>query len=532
MQTLPFIEFPAGQGGLNRSSNLTLVPPTDLTWVDGITAEQNSWQKEAGATAYNSPALGVQINAAWDFWSYTFVQETLAWLNDGRLVVLGPTGITKTLWMGTAGRMGWFFEAWLQAQYKCVIFCSGADVPQVYANAIIGGVDYQTQTQPIGIPSPDWSGANQPTMGFLQQFRAVYLGYTPHRAYFSSPRGHDLVGPSAGGIGDTGSFVAQLGDSVSLSVYPGEGQKLVGGVSFRQRCYLFKYPRGIYFVDETDPNIQNWQVLKITDAIGMPGPGCATATFDDVIFLDAEGYFHGLSAVRSFNQEEIPQLLPRQIGDFIRTQINLNALNLTRSVFYARKNQLIFALPAVGTTVLNRRLTFDYNYPGLVRILWSSRDVCPALALRRNNQVQEPMIGDTGGTLWRLDQTARDKGGLGYTGQFEHADTFVMGNGVQRANLNELQVTMQPEGNYNLTMEVQGDNTVLSTIAFSMQTPGAPVGSVSLDSDVLAGNTIANVRHRLVGDCHHVKLIGKNSNADENFSVAKCIVRYKPGRVA
>jgi hypothetical protein len=58
------------------------------------------------------------------------------------------------------------------------------------------------------------------------------------------------------------------------------------------------------------------------------------------------------------------------------------------------------------------------------------------------------------------------------------------------------------------------------------------VGSISLDSDVLAGQVIANVNHRLEGDCRYIKLIGKNANEDENFAVMSHLVRWSPGNEA
>lgn len=515
-QNLIPIEFICGEGGLNRLQNLTNFPETDLSWVESLTVENITWQKMAGAAKYNSSATPVGIYNIWDFFSAAFVQEMVGYLSDGRLVTIATDGtLTKTLRALTAtNTQGWFAEGWLDTATKAVFFFNGTDVPNVYT----GGAT----SADITAGSPDWTGANQPTAGFLHRFRLIAVGGTnKHRAYLSSPRNH-------------GDFSTEIGDSAQLNIYPGEGQRLVGGVSFRAKAYLFKYPRGIYFIDDSDPNIQNWQTPRVTNAIGVAGPGCVCAGENDVVILDTEGYFHGMSQVQTFDQEMIPPMFSREVSDFIRTNINLNALETTRSYFYGRKRLMIFALPGLGSSIPNRYLMIDYNSVA-PRLLWSSRDEAIGLTGRRNNKIEEPIICDSSGFIWRLDQSARNKGGAGYRSQYEYAEKPLIENGIRRMNLYELEVQFQPQGNYNLNVEVHkltNDGVAVETLTFSQQTAGIPVGSVSFDPDTLAGETIQTGRRRLHGDANYLKIIGYNDNADETFSVINHIVRGKPGRYA
>jgi hypothetical protein len=143
--------------------------------------------------------------------------------------------------------------------------------------------------------------------------------------------------------------------------------------------------------------------------------------------------------------------------------------------------------------------------------------------------IQKPSFGDTDGFLWQGDQTARSKDGAGYTAQYETVPASLVPGALTRGNLEQLHVVMQPQGNWDLTLEVLRDGVSSQTVAYSMQTPGAAAGSISLDSDVLAGQTIANVRHKISGDCRYVKLIGSNDNADENFAVMTHIVEFSKG---
>ena len=189
------------------------------------------------------------------------------------------------------------------------------------------------------------------------------------------------------------------------------------------------------------------------------------------------------------------------------------------------------AVPALGSAVNNRRIVGDLS-AGSLRILPSRRDTCSAIALRRATRTSppRPIIGDNAGFVWQLDQAARTKDGAGYRGQFEYAPRECYAGGSRRGNLAFLDVIFQEKGNYDLTVEVHRDGALSETKTFSQQSAGGAVGSFSLDSDVLGGTTIANRRHRIGGDALRVKLIGKNENAGEDFSVQDINLYYSPGR--
>ncbi len=505
---LQTLELPAGLGGLNRMKNLTQYPRTDLPMVETLTYEHNTWQKGGGADKYNSVALGGSILALRDFWDDNFVQSLMAHLSSGTWVTVGPSGVLSTLATLTPSAPGWFVEAWVNQQNKALFLFNGQDKPKYTTGSV--AVD-------ASMVSADWSAGNYPAFAFLHKSRLV--APLKHRAYLSSPQSHDQFGQLAL-------------DAGQLNIYPGEGQRIAAGISFREKAYLWKYPKGIYLIDDADTNIANWGTPKLTDAVGAAGPGCVVATEDDVVFLDSDGYFHQLSAVRTYRQESVPAMFPTELSDWFRSQINLNRLDLVRSAYYSRKRQLVFALPGTGSSVNNRLLTLDYNIADKVRIGWSTRDLCPSLTLRQNVATQQLLSGDGSGYVWILDQVTRAKDGAGYPGQYETPTVDVMDKGIRLANLCELQVVFNPVGNWDLTLEVHRDGQLGQTLLFSMQSSGGAVGSFSLDSDVLGGTTIQNATQRLEGDCKYLKLLGRNTHANQDFSVMNHLIRYTPGRHA
>lgn len=510
-QSLPGINFPAGIGGLNRTQNETLMPPEDLSWVDGITSELLVWSKEGGATPFNTAPLSTGIQSIWDFFSADFVQELVVALADNRLVTLSSSGIVKTLaTLPGGGLFNWFVEGFVDTTTKALFHFDGLNAPRFYT----GGASFDE----ISSPAADWHDTFQPHMAFLHRRRLVAMGGSnQHMLYLSSPRSHD-------------KFNANDGDTVILQCYPGEGQRLVGGISFREKAYVAKYPRGIWFINDQSYNIQEWEILPVTNAIGLAGPGCWTALEDDVVILGADGYFYTLSSVRTFKQEEVPPLFGVEISDFLRKQINLSRLDLVRSTYYARKKQAIFCLPGTGSGTVNRKLIIDLNLPGKMRLFWSTRDECTALTTWRNANLQEPLIGDSTGTVWRLDQTTKDKAGQGYLSQFEYGSFPILEKAIQSANLVDLQVVFAPAGNWDVVYEIHRDGKLSQTLYVSQQTTGGAIGSFSLDEDVLAGQVIQNAKRRLEGDCKYVKILGRNDQPGQDFSVMDHIIRYKPGR--
>ena len=61
------MQFPCGQGGIDRSKNYTIYPPNNLPMCDGLTIEDATWRKEAGAVKLNTVSLGAPIRGLYDF---------------------------------------------------------------------------------------------------------------------------------------------------------------------------------------------------------------------------------------------------------------------------------------------------------------------------------------------------------------------------------------------------------------------------------------------------------------------------------
>ncbi len=509
---LQALRFPCGRGGINRSKNLYDFPATDLTMSESLTTEFDTWQKEGGATPFNPSIGAVQLRGLFDFWSGANppAQELVAALSDGRLGTLDPSGLVKILKANFGDGFPVFAEGWNGAT-KALYVTNGTGPIQEYT----GGLT----TSDIPNPNPDWTVEKGFPTGLFQhraRLGAFGMSSRPHDLFLSLPAEH-------GNFKDAEAFRQE--------VEPGVGERIVAGLSWNKKAYVAKRPIGIYILLDQDPNLANWEIVGVNKAIGLPGPGCWAATDSDVILLATDGYFYSLSQVQTQGEEGATPLLPLETGTFIKEQLNTDRLDLVQMQWYAHKRQLHVVAPGVGSTVNTRRLIADLHDGNRLQFHLSRRDVAVSLALRRATTTSplKPIIGDDAGVVWSLDQATRSKGGAGYRGQFETGPQAFFPDALRMGNLEYVEVLFQEQGNYDLNVEVHRDGELSQTVAFSQQSVGSAVGSVSFDSDVLGGTTIANRRRRVGGDAARCKLIGYNDGAGQNFSVQEINVQFTPG---
>jgi hypothetical protein len=172
----------------------------------------------------------------------------------------------------------------------------------------------------LATPPADWS-SNYPTSGFVFEGRLCGFGNNndPHRLYFSTATNHeDFTG--------TGSF--------TLSIFPGEGERLSAAIPVQNGVLLFKYPRGIYFLDATNPVTTNWRVYKVSSKLGTPSQKCAVDIGKGIVFIDSSGfpYFVARDTSGSFVFSNIAEA--NSIKSFIKKELNSSIIKNKWFAFY------------------------------------------------------------------------------------------------------------------------------------------------------------------------------------------------------
>lgn len=514
------VEVPM-QGGLTGTKNQALIRPDQLIQALNISYDTGAVSKEGGAAKYNTTAItgSPNILAGWDWFPSDAVQRMIVVLSNGTVKKDSGAGTFPTTLVSgltVASTVPMFVEGGKEvaANNRKLFLFTGKNAVQELSG------DGATMAA-IATPPADWSGSNQPTFGSIHEQRLWGGGNLndPHRVYYSTTGTHgDFTGAGSG----------------TIAIYPGEGERLVGAISFKGLLICWKYPKGIYYVDTTDPTVANWKVRRVTLGTGGVSPMGQILTDDDIMFLDAAGNFQLMSATLEFGNMGTNNLSHRfQLTTFLKGNVNLSRLVFTRAIYYGHKREAHFTLSSLNAAVQDRRMVCDFNSPE-PRFRYSDRDTQDSLWLREDtDKIQHPMFGDNAGFVFFMDQDTKSKAGAGYNGQFQtpqldfsHVDLSL---GIRRKNGQFLELVAEPKGNWNLSVDVQWDGITVQTVTFNMGTGGVGLGTFVIGTDTLGGDTLINRKRRIVGGGRRFSLIARNSGAGEDFSISRFFLHFVLG---
>jgi hypothetical protein len=505
-----------GTGGQSGAKNQAAVRPDQLILANNLTFEGITIQKEGGATKYNSTAVSGTPNiiAGWD-WDHNGSTQRQVIVTDAGTILRDDgsgdfTATTLKSGLTVANQVPVFLECGLEAAgNNKKLFCfTGANVVQVLdGNA--------ATTSDLTTPPADWATTNQPKFGAVHEGRVWAGGNVndPHRLYYSTTTNHeDFTGAGSG----------------SLSIYPGESDRLVWAVSYKGYLVCAKHPHGVYVIDTTDPTVGNWKINRITGSIGGVGPRAMCVVENDIIFMDDSLNIYALSSVEQFGDLGTRSLTDTaSFGPYLRTEMDPTYLDNASAIFYPSKREAIFCMTSTGSTVNNRRLVIDYNIPDQPRFRVSDRDNCTCIWLYENtDNIRKPRVGDNAGFVWNLDEDSRNKDGSGYTGEFQtpHLDFSFIDPALGPLNTrwSWLEMQLEPEGDPNLSVDVYLDERLSETIQFSMGTgEGVALGTFILGTNALRDRAIISKRKSLHGRSRTISLKGSNGGANESFSLIK-----------
>ena len=481
-------QVPIGISGQTGTKNQTQVLPSHLITTDNITYENGTLQKEGGASKINSTALSTDVIAGWDWHPVIGDQRQIVVTDDGKVYREPDNGIYAEIATGltVTGITPVFVEggAEVAANDKKLFLLSGSNSVKVLSGD-------GTSLSNISNPPADWSGSDHPTAGVIHENRFWAFGNAsdPHRVYASLATDHE-------------DFTTT---PLQFSVFPGEGERIIAGASFKGLLILAKFPRGLYIINTTDPDTTNWKISKHSENIGMASPLAWVAIDDDILFMDSSGSFQILSTITEFGNLGNRNLSQTVDWDaFMRTNINKGQLDKVQAVYYVEKNLAMFAVAEAGQTLNSSIIGIDFNIPDQPRFRFSTRDDPTALWLRRDgDDIYRPAIGDPDGFTWDLDTLVRSKDGSGYIGSFrtpnDDLSELAPELGTKRKNFHFLELVVEPEGNWDLTVEVYIDDALSQIVTFNMGIDAGTLGSFVLGTDALGGDTLISRKRRING---------------------------------
>lgn len=501
----------AGTTFTNHAPGDRIVIDNETRIIETITSNTvldttTSWVKSnSGATYYTR--IGNRIITATS--GGNLFKEKPLTLTTGNIdAVLLKSGLSQS------ARPGRFVAAGKEAAAldRKLFYMNGVDPVQVLSGD-------GTSTTAIATPPLDWdtvaNEGEQPINGVVHQNRLVLFGNLndPHRAYFSDPDDHE-------------DFTSV--ESFDIRFRSDIGDRLFGAVSFQGILFFCKYPRGVFYLDDTSLTATEWVIRPKSESIGCaPTPYAMLSIDDDVLILDPNAHFHLLSAVDAFGGARASDVTLRLgLSKWTRDNVNLKLLSRAVSYWYPQKKLAVFYVPGTGDEENTLAIKFDFSgrerdLP--VKVSFSRRDTAGGVAVRRatDGGPETPIIGE-GAFVYLADQEARNKNGLGYTMSYRLPNTDLAHvDGSLRAKKKRpehLELIMEPVEEGTLTVDVLVDGVIKQTLTYDA-TKTREKRSLNVGSgwtfSINVSNSIAN------HDCKVLSHVFYFGLGDESYAVGE-----------
>lgn len=481
------------------------------------------------------------IFSVYDWWPQEGTQYTVTLSSDGRVYITASATDTQlaqneTIPVGTTTpRRAVFVECGGSAainvdSVKLLAIFTGQGAPGFFqGTSLLPGKAVYTPT--------DWT-ASYPVNGVVHNGRLFSFGNPnkPHTLYGSTIDNHQNFRLGV----ETGN--ASASSATYTHIHPGVGLRLYQGFSHKGLLFLLKFPRGVFYLDDTDLNPTGWKAAQVTDAMGCaPTPFSGILVDDGILFMSAAGQFFLITATTQGGVTVTDLSTRLYLDQWLQTHVNLTRLDQVVAAWDSTLKIAYFAVPSQinGTNSLTNDLLLMFDFRAFtkgeakVRVSYTYRDASQALAVRRNPSTYryEVMQADYAGNLWRLangvgnDERSVDSalpGNTpslsGYVGRFqishtdleEYMSQYDPTLGPMNKNFDWLGVEYVPNtgGNITVVEYVDGVAQPSQTVSLTQSGPrlaSAPgfteftiwAGSGSTVASELAGTTTAGLDLRV-----------------------------------
>jgi len=321
------------------------------TWANGVTtiAPWETTQTASAATRIAGPVLVTALNDNRTAQGFLQVEQPLAGSN-GAHGQLDYQTLVSSLAQVRPGRFVIGGKE-VATNLRKLFYLNAVDPVQVMAGDATSGAA-------IAKPALDWGtvrdSTKQPINGIVHsgpagQDSLILFGNLndPHRIYLSVPSNHEDFQTT--NLGSSSTISMRLASHI--------GRRLFGAAEFQGVLYFWKYPAGIFYLDDTVTDRTQWGYRIKSTALGCaPSPHAVLATDDDVIFCDPQGHFHLLSAVATLGGTRDSDIT-RALGlhSWTIDTVDIKALNTLVSAYDSQTKTAWFGL---------RSLQAPSNSPG------------------------------------------------------------------------------------------------------------------------------------------------------------------------
>lgn len=289
---------------------------------------------------------------------------------------------------------------------KMLAIFTGQSVPYAYRGS-------GTTPTPFSSPPTDWA-TSYPVNGVVHGARLHAIGVPskPHALYSSTIDNHQDFKTGT----ETGN--ASASSAAYTHIHPGYGQRLYCCHSHKGLLVLLKYPRGVFYLDDTDISPTGWKSQMVTDSMGCaPTPFASIEIDDGILFMAASGQFFLLTAQTNGGITVTDLSTRMYLDQWLQSNVNLTRLDQVVGAWDSTLKIAYFAVPSKQTGSSSNTndllLYFDFRAftrgDAKIRFGYTYRDQTQAITSRRNSSsyIYEVMAADYLGNVWKLGEDDR-----------------------------------------------------------------------------------------------------------------------------
>lgn len=375
-----------------------------------------------------------------------------------------------------------------------------------------------------------------PTTGIIYNGSLWVAGNqnNPHTVYQSNSENHE-------------DFVT-TGAITFTNVYPGEFEKVIALFSWKTRLYVGKYPKGLYYIDTSNPSAPIPD--RIGDSFGFVGPLCQSQALDNMYIGTTSGGVTSLTAVFSLGQTEQGDIF-KQIGcsQFIRDNTAQGAAFNRQMVYYEDKKQIITSYSSTGFT--NDTLVIIDMSGNNPCVTTYKKDNPNCLGLIKDYEfVPRPYYGANDGYIYSLDSPIKavgyyDPSGTlpyseteqGYLSRFQtpHLDFNWIFVGLQNTlqeidkHFDHLGITYESRGNWPLFADIFVDGRYKDTLTFNLSRGTFLDGAFPLDQALLQGTNPTSNIQPVSATGKRISVRFYSDGAGQDFRIISAVFYVRPG---
>lgn len=519
-------KIPIGRSGLITDLPQSDMPGSALVSALNVDFFDGHPQKDRGSRRYNDSALPSGVASLFDYWPTTTLQRLIAVCKNGKVYRFpNSTTYAEVTAIGAApsslGVSG--FVTMTQAgeeepgNQKKLMILTGRDPIQVIT------ADGVTRRN-ITTPTADWTGVTHPFAGLIYRGAFWCWGNDPHRIYKSDETDHeDFVSASA----------------KQWSVWPGEGERIIAGMVYRGRLFLLKYPSGLYYLVDSDNDVDNWYWAKSLDTFGAISPNSIAPVIDDILVANQCNSITSVAAAFQFGD-----IATSDVFNVMKNkQFPINEIDPSYSkrfaVYYENRQEVLFTFKSNTGVHPDRICKLSFRDKANPKISWNTKDQPNCLILWRDgSSVKRPMYGAEDGYVYVMDRENRWVGTDDPAASTSEAYTFDIETPAldfhelnpliadQQKNFDWLEVKYIPTGEIELSVDVVIDGVFSETLKFRLN-DRASLNAFQLDATRLTYETEVSKQQPLKGSGRRISFRCYNAGLGENVRLVELRVGFQ-----